>query len=111
MAPETARAWAGRCVATFALATLAAAPAHALRLIDYNILNYPGSTAGTRNPLYRTILSPLAPDILVTEEMTSQTGVDQYRDNVLNVMEPGQWASVPFIDGNDTDASMFYKPS
>src|ERR1044072_3983227 len=111
MAPETARALAGRCVAAFALATLAAAPAHALRLIDYNILNYPGTTAATRNPLYRTILTPVAPDILVTEEMTSQSGTDQFRDNVLNVMEPGQWASAPFIDGGDTDAALFYKPS
>ena len=78
MAPEKARATAGRLAAAFAFATFAAAPAHALRLIDYNVLNYPGTTAATRNPLFRTILSPLAGDILVTEEQTSQSGVDQY---------------------------------
>ena len=111
MAPEKARATAGRLAAAFAFATFAAAPAHALRLIDYNVLNYPGTTAATRNPLFRTILSPLAGDILVTEEQTSQSGVDQYLNNVLNVMEPGQWAAAPFIDGNDTDAALFYKPA
>jgi hypothetical protein len=64
-----------------------------------------------RNPHFRTIHSPLGADILVVQEMQSQAGVDSFRNNVLNVLQPGQWASAPFINGNDTDNALFYKPS
>src|SRR5262249_25295025 len=100
--------WLASISAVLALVVLAA-PAHALRLMDYNILNYPGTTGPTRDPFYRTILAPLSPDMLVTEETTSQAGVTEFLGS-LNTMEPGQWAAAPFVDGNDTDCGMFYKP-
>src|SRR5262245_27318624 len=111
MAPEP---WSGRALRVlavmFAVLLLAPPPAHALRIINYNILNYPGSTGPTRDPFYRTILAPLSPDVLVTEEMTSQAGVTEFL-NSLNTMEPGQWAAAAFVDGNDTDSGFFYKPA
>jgi hypothetical protein len=111
MAPEP---WSRRILRALALVVLSAlvvAPsAHALRLIDYNVLNYPGTTGPARDPYFRTILAPLSPDIFVAEEMTSQAGVTEFL-NSLNTMEPGQWAALPFIDGNDTDCALFYKPS
>jgi hypothetical protein len=97
------------CVAIVAL--LFFAPAQALRVVDYNILNYPGSSGAARAPYYRTVLGPLDADVIVTEEMASPTGPTQFLNEVLNVLEPGEWATVPFIDGNDTDASLFYKPA
>src|SRR5207302_722994 len=75
------------------------------------ILNFPGTTGPAREPRFRTILSPLGADILVTEEMNSAAGVTEYLNNILNTMEPGQWAAAPFVDGNDTDCGFFYKPS
>jgi hypothetical protein len=81
----------------------------ALRVVDYNLLNYPGTTGTSRAPYYRTVLAPLHPDIIVVEEIASATGPTQFLNEVLNVLEPGAWATVPFIDGNDTDASLFYK--
>ena len=96
--------------ATFAAALLLASPAHALRIMDWNILNYPGNTGPARDPLYRTVLGPLSPDALTTEETTSQAGVTEFL-NSLNVMEPGQWAAATFVDGNDTDCGFFYKPA
>jgi hypothetical protein len=121
MAPEPDPRHAGpRTPATrrlpvfFTLASLAlfalAAPAHALRLVNYNVLNYPGSSGPTRDPSFRTILAPLSPDIFVAEEMTSAAGCTEFLGS-LNTMEPGQWANVPFVDGNDTDCELFYKPS
>ena len=86
-----------------------AAPAHALRLIDWNVLNYPGSSGPTRDPSYRVVLAPLSPDLLITEEQTSAAGLTEYLGS-LNTMEPGQWANAPFVDGNDTDTGLFYKP-
>jgi hypothetical protein len=94
------------------LALLLAAPAHALRLVSYNLLNYPGSSGGARAPYYRTILAPLSADVIVTGEMSSSSGGEtQFLNEVLNVMEPGQWAAVPFVNGNDSDAACFYRIS
>jgi len=112
MAPEP---WIARCTraclsAVLVLPILASA-AHALRIVDYNILNYPGSTGTTRDPKYRTILGPLAADVIVVEEMNSQTGVNEFLGNVLNTLEPGQWSAAGFIDGNDTDGALFWKSS
>jgi len=111
MAPEPSRTPASRWLPAVSAALLLglAAPAHALRLIDWNILNYPGTTGATRDPFYRTVLSPLSPDVLVTEETTSQAGVTEFLGS-LNVMEPGQWSAAAFVDGNDTDCGLFYKP-
>jgi len=113
MAPEPFRTpasrWLSAVSAGFAALLALAAPAHALRLIDWNILNYPGTTGPTRDPSYRTVLSLVSPDVLVTEETTSQAGVTEFLGS-LNTMEPGQWAAATFVDGNDTDSGLFYKP-
>jgi|GEM_PF-672707 len=90
---------------------LLASPARALRVVDYNILNYPGNTGALRAPYYQTILAPLGADVIVTEEMSNPAGPAEFLNEVLNVIEPGQWATVQLIDGNDTDASLFYKPA
>jgi hypothetical protein len=112
MAPEP---WVARHTRAllFAILTLfASAPAaHAARIVSYNILNYPGSTGATRDPLFRTILSPLGADVVVVGEITSQAGVDEFLGSVLNTMEPGLWSAAPFVNGNDTDNAIFWKTS
>lgn len=100
-----------RAASIAGLVVLLVAPAQALRIVNYNLTNYPGSNSSLRNPKFRTILGPLAADIVVVQEMLSQTGVDSFRTRVLNTLEPGQWASAPFINGNDTDNALFYKTS
>src|SRR2546426_4685008 len=105
MAPESLRAPGARGFA-FALWLLTLAdPAHALRILDYNFLNFPGPTGPAREQYFRTILQPVSPDVIMAEEITSQAGVDEIVNNILNVIEPGQWAALPFLDGNDTDCA------
>jgi hypothetical protein len=112
MAPEPCIRRLRVAMIVAALAALAAAPpAHALRLVNWNLLNYPGSTGAIRDPYYRVVLTPLAPDFMVADEVTSQAAVNEFLSSVLNTMEPGQWAAAPFVDGNDTDCGFFYKPS
>ena len=110
MAPEPLRTPAPRLLSALFLAVLMAAPAHALRVVNHNILNYPGTTGAARDPLYRTILAPLSPDIVVAEEMQSDAGCTEFLAS-LNTMEPGQWSRAAFLNGNDTDAGLFFKPS
>src|SRR5262249_7703244 len=108
--PSRARALRALVLAVFASAALAPA-AHALRIVDYNITNYPSVNFPAPQPSFRTIFAPLNADVVVCQEVRSQAGVDSFRTNVLNVNEPGQWASATFFDGNDTDNALFYKPA
>ena len=112
MAPERPLVRTCCALALVGLATAAAPPAvHALRVVNYNITNYPSVLLAQRQPHFRTVMATLNADIVVVQEMQSQAGVDSFRANVLNVIEPGQWSSAPFINGNDTDNALFYKPS
>ena len=111
MAPERWLVRTCRALALAGLACLAPPAAHALRVVNYNITNYPSVLLAQRQPHFRTVMAPLNADIVVVQEMQSQAGVDSFRTNVLNVLEPGQWLSAPFINGNDTDNALFYKPS
>ncbi len=82
-----------------------------LRIATYNLLNYPGSDATTRNPHFRAVLRAMNPDVLVVQEMESSSGVTQFRDNVLNAGLPGVYSSAAFNDGPDTDNALLYKSS
>ena len=80
------------------------------KIMVYNLLNYPGTTAVTRDPNYQKIVSSVNPDILTVVEMTSLSGVNQFLTNVMNTF--GQtYSAAPFIDGPDSDGALFYKPS
>ena len=112
MAPEPRfRRLRGALVAAAVAAASAAKPAHALRIVNYNVTNYPAVLLAQRQPNFRIVLAPLGADIMTCQEFQSQAGVDSFRTNVLNVIEPGQWSSAPFVNGNDTDNAFFYKPS
>jgi endonuclease/exonuclease/phosphatase family metal-dependent hydrolase len=100
-----------RCRALIALCgvVLLASPAGAIRIVNHNVTNYPGSSAAVRDPRFRTIYGPLGADVLVVQEMISQTGMNDFLTNVLNTLEPGQWSAATFTNGNDTDNALFYK--
>ena len=78
------------------------------KIMNYNLLNYPGNDTTIRNPYFRTTITATVPDILVCEEMTSQSGVDGFLNNVLLPVYSG-YAAGPFINGPDTDSEIFYK--
>jgi len=113
MAPEPFRTMTTRIASSIVLIATLTAPAHALRIVNYNVTNYPGSVdrLASRQPSYRTILAPLEADVFVAQEVQSQAGVDSLLNGVLNVIEPGEWAAAPFTNGNDTDNALFYKPA
>ena len=96
----------------FALHTISVAQTFdTLRIATYNLLNYPGSTSAVRNPEYRKVLSNVNPDVLVVQEMTSATGMTQFKSQVLNNSLPDTFSAIPFNDGPDTDNGLFFKAS
>jgi len=77
-----------------------------VKIATYNILNYPNNTAD-KNPKFKLILDNLNPDILVVQEILSQSAVNEFLNEVLgNEFEAGD-----FINGPDTDNAIFYKDS
>lgn len=81
-----------------------------IKIMTYNLLNYDGTDTATHNPYFRTVISSINPDILVVNEMTSLTNMNNFRSNVMNTFgefyEQGY-----FINGPDTDNGIFYKSS
>ena len=58
-------------------------------IMTYNVLNLVLTDTTERNPYFRTIFSNIQPDILVCQEMTSQTGVNGFLVRVLNRVSSG----------------------
>ena len=78
------------------------------KIMSYNALNYPGSTAAERNPYFATVISNANPDILVMQEMTSQAGVNGFLTNILTPIN-SNYSAGTFLDGPDTDNAIFFK--
>jgi len=83
-----------------------------IKIMAYNLLNYDGSDTTTRNPYFRTVLSSVNPDILVVEEITTQTQVNNFRTKVLNTF--GQTYSAGtfiFNPSPGTNNALYFKSS
>lgn len=80
-------------------------------IMTYNVLNLTLGDTLVRNPYFRTIFSNVQPDILVCQEMTSQTGVNGFLVRVLNRVSSGYSAGT-FINGtDDTENAIYFKNS
>ncbi len=97
-------------VLCFLITSLTVNAQQQLKIMTYNLLNYPGTDTAVRNPYFRTIMSAVNPDILVVCEITSQSGVNSFLTNVMNAGSV-QYSAGTFINGFDTDNAIFYKSS
>ena len=86
-----------------------------ITFMSYNLLNYPDIDGGTittdttlRNPMFRTTISSVDPDILVIEELLSQTGLNGFLSNVMNA-NGNVYSAGTFINGFDTDNGILFK--
>ncbi len=78
-----------------------------VNVVTYNLLRYNSST--DRNLDFKNILGHIEPDILITQEMVGQEGVDNFLNNILkNINE--KYKAANFIDDEDTDIDqgLFY---
>jgi endonuclease/exonuclease/phosphatase family metal-dependent hydrolase len=92
-----------------ALLMLLPSQAAALRVVTYNVLNFPGSTGTAREGDFRTVVQGLDADVIVVQEMLSAAGASQFLNDILNYGGTGEYAMAPFIDGPDTDNTLFYR--
>jgi endonuclease/exonuclease/phosphatase family metal-dependent hydrolase len=98
-----------RAAAAVALlcAALVPGPAHALKLVTWNVIDYPNSNLAGRQPNLRTVVAALDPDLIAMQELKSQAGADSFRINVLNVVHPGEWSATAFFP--TTESAIFYR--
>ena len=97
----------------FQLSCLSVIAQQPIKLMAYNLLNYPNGSAltsdtTTRNAAYRITMQATQPDILVVEEMNSQLGVNIILNSVLNVNQ-ATYSAGAFNDGPDSDNAVFFK--
>jgi hypothetical protein len=94
------------------VALLFAAPAHALRVATWNLLDYAAGDGGVhyRQASARLVLAGLEPDIIVTQELNDAAARDSFLLNVLGVVEPGEWTSA-YLDVNGEGMGLFWKPA
>ncbi len=81
-----------------------------VKIMTYNLLNYPGTDTTTRHSYYRTVIRNSNPDILVVQEMTSQSGMNGFLSNVMNAAG-NTFSAGTFIDGPDSDNGIFFRTS
>ncbi len=80
------------------------------RFMTYNLLNYEHPV--TRDTYFQTVIKETAPDVLVCEEVKGTAGYNNFLDNVLNEVNPGEWAGAQFTDQTaDQDIALYYKPA
>lgn len=81
-----------------------------MKIMSYNLLNYPSPDTNIRNPYFRTVISSANPDILVVCEINTQSGVNAFLSKVMNYSSV-QYSAGIYIDGFDTDNAIFFKTS
>lgn len=79
------------------------------KIMTYNLLNYSGQVAKEIN--FRKSMKYADPDILVIEELISETAMNRFVTEVLNYYTPGVYAAGTYINSFDTDNAVFYKQS
>ncbi len=76
-------------------------------LMNYNILNYPGSTP-ERHEYMRKVVHYSEPDLVLANEVISRSGVEILLDSSFNRFGVTKYDTARFIDGQDTDNMLFY---
>ena len=66
------------------------------RIMTYNLLNF--QDEDDREDDFIAILDLVQPDLIIAQEIISQTGFIHFKSDVLEVWEPGSWSSATFTN-------------
>jgi len=84
--------------------------AHAVRIMVYNTLRYPGlSITIPRLLAFQNIVTDASPDMIIAVEILDGGTAIRFALDVLEAVEPGQWSLAPFSDLGDLSVVVFYK--
>ncbi|HRH66107.1 MAG TPA: T9SS type A sorting domain-containing protein [Bacteroidia bacterium] len=94
---------------------LASAQVSSVKIMTWNLLNWPSVSASTQDstnrcPDYRAVVSYEEPDILVTQENATTYSTTWFLNSVMNANGPVYRQGV-YIHGQDTNNGIFYKDS
>lgn len=78
-----------------------------LRVMYYNLLNFPSSNPNRIDTL-KTIISYAQPDVFVVCELEDAAGSDLILNDILNVDGTTSWAAANFVDGGFTSNMLYY---
>ncbi len=78
-----------------------------LKVMYYNVLNFPGST-GERVANFRTINQYVRPDIILICELNTDAGAVSLLQSGLNVFGTSKYQKAAFTDGPDSDNMLFF---
>jgi endonuclease/exonuclease/phosphatase family metal-dependent hydrolase len=84
-----ARATARAALLAAAGLALAAPPAHALRVVTWNLLAYDDAAVPARRPHMMLIAPGLAPDVMIVQELLTAPAADSFA-NILKATHPGR---------------------
>ncbi|MDX2172453.1 MAG: hypothetical protein SFY56_04990 [Bacteroidota bacterium] len=83
-----------------------------IKVMEYSMLYYSSTDANKGRYLdLRTIVGHSKPDILLIDELDNDNSAKYLLDSALNKAGVGTYSRAPFINGYDTDNSMYYKTS
>jgi endonuclease/exonuclease/phosphatase family metal-dependent hydrolase len=91
---------------------VAAGPAHALKVMSWNIHAYDTATntVSWRQASFRTVIAAADPDVIIVQELFTSAAQDSFYFNVLGVVQPGQWTKGSYQTGIKTPQSaVFWK--
>ncbi len=101
-----------RHLARFALALIAlsvlALPAHAVRVVTWNLLAYDDVAAHARRAATLTVLPSLDPDVMIVQELLTNTAADSFATFLKTAMPGKRWigGNATFILG--TQSALYY---
>jgi len=78
-----------------------------IRLMYYNLLNFPDESPERVNEL-RQIIAYSLPDVIVVNELLTEAGSNLILTDALNVHGRSNYAAANFVDGPDTDNMLYY---
>lgn len=78
-----------------------------IKIMYYNILNFPGATPQRVDTL-KKIIQYAGPDVFVVNELESNAGANSILNNALNQNGITSYQKAAFVNGPDTDNMLYY---
>ena len=77
-----------------------------VKIVTYNLLRFDGDT--DRNVYFRKVVDELSADIYITQELSNNSGVSNFLNNILNHGVQDKFLSAKFYDDHDIDQALFF---